>query len=222
MAKLIMYYDCISPYAMIMYSNLLRHGREWNDVKMAFKPVLLAGVMQMSGNTPPGMNKAKAAYMGADLKMNSEMSGVKLLRMPKNFFDVAKDMRPQRMLSSIERTETEQIQREAIRLTFAAIHSNPENRDGPNFIFPPTLLEDICKAAEVSNIPRTLSSIETDDVKNHLKENTAEAVGLGMFGAPFIHATNSAGATHSFFGSDRLEHLCAFIGKPYHGMGHKL
>eukprot|EP01059_Diplonema_ambulator_P037435 TRINITY_DN9908_c0_g1_i1.p1 TRINITY_DN9908_c0_g1~~TRINITY_DN9908_c0_g1_i1.p1 ORF type:complete len:225 (+),score=59.25 TRINITY_DN9908_c0_g1_i1:48-722(+) len=224
MSKLTFFFDAISPYSMLMFNSLLRYRREWGtDVECKFVPVLLAGVMQGSENKPPGLNKLKGRYMAGDLKMTAEMSGVKLLRMPRNFFEQAQDMRVMRLLASIEMTEERDVQEAAIQRAFAAIHADPGFRDDANKIsISDDALLDLCLSAGVANPQETLASLSTPPVKDHLKANTSQAVSLGMFGAPFIHATSSAGITHTFFGSDRLEHLCHFLGKPYHGLGHKL
>ncbi|XP_064395176.1 glutathione S-transferase kappa 1-like isoform X2 [Halichondria panicea] len=67
MKKVQMFYDVVSPYSWVGFELLQRYSRKWNFV-LDLCPFFLGGIMKGSSNRPPGMNAAKAAYMGADLK----------------------------------------------------------------------------------------------------------------------------------------------------------
>lgn len=55
------------------------------------------------------------------------------------------------------------------------------------------------------------------EVKKRLTELTKEALDQGCFGAPWWDVTNKEGAREMFFGSDRWDHVCDFLGEKYLG-----
>ncbi len=59
------------------------------------------------------------------------------------------------------------------------------------------------------------TTCDTQPIKDSLIAATEEAIAKGAFGAPFFLITNQAGKEEMFFGSDRMEHIAAFLGKPY-------
>jgi glutathione S-transferase kappa 1 len=64
-----------------------------------------------------------------------------------------------------------------------------------------------------------LEKAENDDlVKNVIKENTEDALMHGAFGAPTIIVTKEGSSEpEMFFGSDRFEHIAAYLDEPYLG-----
>jgi 2-hydroxychromene-2-carboxylate isomerase len=46
---------------------------------------------------------------------------------------------------------------------------------------------------------------------------TKEALDTGCFGTPWWIITNSEGKTENFFGADRWEHVCDFMGEEFLG-----
>ena len=54
-------------------------------------------------------------------------------------------------------------------------------------------------------------------MKKRLTDLTKEALESGSFGAPWSIVTNESGKTEVFFGSDRWEHICQFLGVEYQG-----
>ena len=54
-------------------------------------------------------------------------------------------------------------------------------------------------------------------MKKRLTDLTQEALDDGCFGAPWWIITNSKGETESFFGSDRWDHVCDFLGEKFVG-----
>ena len=55
------------------------------------------------------------------------------------------------------------------------------------------------------------------EVKKRLTDLTKEALDQGCFGAPWWDVTNQKGEREMFFGSDRTEHVCDFMGEKYLG-----
>lgn len=59
------------------------------------------------------------------------------------------------------------------------------------------------------------TTCDSDPIKDALKAATEESIAKGAYGAPFFLITNKAGKEEYFFGSDRFEHIAAFLGEPY-------
>jgi 2-hydroxychromene-2-carboxylate isomerase len=54
-------------------------------------------------------------------------------------------------------------------------------------------------------------------IKKRLTDITQETLDQGCFGAPWTEVTNAKGQTDRFFGSDRWDHICDFLGEEYLG-----
>ncbi|VDM73945.1 unnamed protein product [Strongylus vulgaris] len=81
--KIDLYYDVISPYAWIAFESLLRYESIW-PIEVNLKPFSLKGIMESSGNRPPGLVPAKGMYMLKDIQRNNEYWNLKL-KAPKDF-----------------------------------------------------------------------------------------------------------------------------------------
>jgi 2-hydroxychromene-2-carboxylate isomerase len=55
-------------------------------------------------------------------------------------------------------------------------------------------------------------------IKDELSRVTKEAFDSGAFGSPWIIVKKQDGSQMTFFGSDRMEAIAFFLGKPYHGV----
>jgi 2-hydroxychromene-2-carboxylate isomerase len=55
------------------------------------------------------------------------------------------------------------------------------------------------------------------EIKKRLTDLTKEALDQGCFGAPWWDVTNAEGKREMFFGSDRCEHVCDFLGEQFLG-----
>lgn len=82
-------------------------------------------------------------------------------------------------------------------------------------------LECIPEVASAANVPpdvvgRCLQALNSAPVKDALKRNTDEAIGLGTTGSPTIVATIN-GKREMYFGQDRLLILAHEAGKPWLG-----
>ena len=51
----------------------------------------------------------------------------------------------------------------------------------------------------------SLQDMDTDAVKNELKERTAEACSEGAYGLPYMVVHHGKDSSDTFFGSDRFE-----------------
>ena len=68
--RVALHFDVISPYSWVGFELLHRHARIWNDQSVIIenKPTFLSGIMQGSGNKPPGVVPDKMMYMMRDLQ----------------------------------------------------------------------------------------------------------------------------------------------------------
>ncbi len=64
-AKIQFYYDLVSPFSYLGFCVLQRLSKQW-QVSVEYVPISLAGLMNLSQNTPPGAIRLKAAYISKD------------------------------------------------------------------------------------------------------------------------------------------------------------
>eukprot|EP00052_Salpingoeca_macrocollata_P023794 m.210341 g.210341 ORF g.210341 m.210341 type:complete len:232 (+) comp22110_c1_seq6:1608-2303(+) len=204
-----LFYDVLSPYSWIAFEVLCRYQKEW-ALDLALRPFLLAGVMQATGNRPPGMVPAKGRYMAKDLKMNAQYYNVPLV-MPKDAANVLfkkGSLRAQRLLTATQR-DNPQLVEPLTRALWMRIWHNDED------ITTEDSLTQACAAAGIA--PQTAASLlqaSTEDwAKDTLKATTQEAIDKGAFGAPTIFAGDGA----MFFGSDRFPQLARHLNCSWYG-----
>eukprot|EP01025_Chloroclados_australasicus_P037964 TRINITY_DN38845_c0_g1_i5.p1 TRINITY_DN38845_c0_g1~~TRINITY_DN38845_c0_g1_i5.p1 ORF type:complete len:141 (+),score=3.90 TRINITY_DN38845_c0_g1_i5:86-508(+) len=77
-------FDTTSTYSWLGLEVILRYEKIWN-VEVEICPVLLGGIMKLSGNIPPIFIKAKVQYSSEDIKRQAQICGVPYRGTPKNF-----------------------------------------------------------------------------------------------------------------------------------------
>ncbi|KAG9319391.1 hypothetical protein KVV02_007772 [Mortierella alpina] len=75
-ASIICYYDLISPYTFMGFKLFNRFRKQWPDVDVTFKPILLGGVMAEVKNKPLFEFPSKLSHMIADLDRISAVTGI--------------------------------------------------------------------------------------------------------------------------------------------------
>jgi glutathione S-transferase kappa 1 len=84
-------FDVLSPYSALATKVLLRYKTAWG-MQLELVPVFLGGIMHATGNKPPAMLPARAAFTGKDLERQAKLFRVPMLPTPSNFFsNVARD-----------------------------------------------------------------------------------------------------------------------------------
>ena len=228
-----LFYDCLSPFSYLAFSVLRRYRPIWN-IDLVLRPTMLGGVMMGSKNLPPGARPWAASttkWAGQDMERNKAYFNVPLLPGPSNFFGpdgpadprgLARDLRYMRLLTSLRLTHPEALE-EATAATFAAIWSDPDNRDadGAAVMTEQTLLG-ICAAGGLDEAAAAaaVASVGDKKVKGALKASVAEALDLGMFGAPFMVVDRPAADGSGdmvYFGSDRFEQMAFSLDLPWMG-----
>lgn len=188
-ATLEFFYDYVSSYSYLANVAV----KSLSDVEVRYRPVFLGGVMNATGNNPPGTVPAKGRYLGQDLQRWARHYDV-----PFRFNSVF----PQNTLSALRLALVAQHCG-----TFDAVHQPlfdamyVHDRD----LSDPAVLADIVTTAGL-DAGHYASQVVTQAIKDELKENTEEAVARGAFGAPTFFV-----GEQMFFGNDRFDFIRAAI-----------
>ncbi|KAK5922131.1 hypothetical protein CgunFtcFv8_019426 [Champsocephalus gunnari] len=195
-----LFFDVVSPYSWLAFEVMCRYRKVWN-IELRLRPTFLGGVMEGSGNKPPGLVPNKFLYMGKDLNRLSEYFNVPL----KPPADVPEAMFKKGSLNAMR---VERVSRELWRRIWY------EDRD---ITEPASLSEAAMKAGlSDSEIKRALELCNSQEVKEKLKSATEEALDYGAFGFPLV-VCHLNGKPELFFGSDRFELLAHCIGEKWLG-----
>ncbi|KAL6734830.1 hypothetical protein Aduo_005329 [Ancylostoma duodenale] len=205
-----LYYDVISPYAWIGFESLIRYENVW-PIKVNLKPFSLRGIMQDSGNRPPGFVPAKSMYMLKDLERNNAYWNMKL-KPPKSFMKWIKTKSSDDAMKLLLVIQKEQPQKlESVSREF---WKRIWMRGEP--IFEREDFEQVLLASGISNTAHYIDKVADAAVEDELRKNTSDAINSGAFGAPWI-IVHKDGEEHAFFGSDRLHLIGHLIGQRFQG-----
>ena len=182
------YFDVGSPAAYHAWTQLPRIARE-AGAEIEYRPFLLGGVFQATGNRSPMEVPAKGQYMQDDLQRFARRYGVPFAHNPHFPINTLTLMRgaiglqmrePARMVPYVD-------------AVYRAIWV-----DGKNMNDPATVAKVLQQAGFA---PEQLLALASDPaVKDHLKAETQEAVARGVFGAPTFFVGQDM-----FWGQDRLD-----------------
>ena len=180
------YFDFISPYSFLAYKRLSVLNKE-NKINIKYKPILLGGLHNLGGITPPAFNERKLKNMkndcelvasknNIDFKWNKKfpMNSLNLMRgyilindgLKKKFFDICFDAYWKDDLDISDEKNIEII-------------LNKTGLDKKEF----------------------LNNIQDNSVKDMLKNLTNEAFEKDVFGAPTFIVNDKI-----FWGQDRLDY----------------
>jgi 2-hydroxychromene-2-carboxylate isomerase len=163
---------------------------------LVYRPMLLGGVFQATGNASPAMVPAKGRYMTVDLARFAKRYGVPFRMNPHFPINTLKLMR------GVIGMQLRQPQRFELFLTavFTALWAHGANLNDPA-VTAATLAQAGFDPAEVFGLANDA------DIKAALKTNTEEAVARGVFGAPTVFVGEAM-----FFGQDRLDFVREALG----------
>jgi 2-hydroxychromene-2-carboxylate isomerase len=183
--RLEFFYDYVSPFSFLADSQLAGLA-ERTGAEIVYRPFLLGGVMQATGNSPPISVPAKGAYMATDVQRWCSEYGVAVN--PNPHFPVNTVTAMRGALVTLQEGG------------FAAYHEALFRSvwcDAVNVADREALSAVLEKAAlDAAHILERCGAPETKDA---LKASTAEAVERGAFGAPTMFVGDEM-----FFGNDRL------------------
>lgn len=182
------FFDFGSPYTYLAYHQLpkiaARHG-----ATIIWRPMLLGGVFQATGNKSPIEIPAKGRYSLIDLQRWAQHFGVPLQmnpHFPINTLPLMRGAVAMQLRSEVE------FQR-YVAVIFRAMFEHPRNLNQP---------EEVAAVLAENGMDPTafVDLINAPAAKEKLKENTAQAVARGVFGAPTFFV-----GEQMFWGQDRLD-----------------
>lgn len=191
------YFDFLSPYSYLAYlilrDKIIKKSPSAsasNTICLKFKPVSLPHLIKWSGNSPPASLKPRALFILKDLHRSMKLSALAdqaNFKVPERFpFDTRNEMYELVKMVEVDGKSFEEIDEFVMKTWRRIFHEG---------------------------ITETFNEIseQRDELKSLLLKNTKEALELGAFGVPFWRITNSAGRRETFFGSDRFNHIDAFL-----------
>lgn len=182
------FFDVGSPAAYLAWTQMPRLCEDC-AAQLVYKPMLLGGVFQATGNQSPMAVPAKGAYMLADLKRFARRYGVPFEHNP-HF--------PINTLTLMRGATALQMRDEARLVPYVDAVYKAIWVDGKNMNDPATVGA-VLRAAGFD--PQTLLALAGDaPVKERLKAVTQDAVARGVFGAPAFIVDGQL-----YWGQDRLD-----------------
>ena len=188
MKTLEFYFDFGSPASYLAYTQLPALCRE-TGAALVWKPMLLGGVFQATGNHSPATIPAKGAYTFTDFDRFAKRYGVPLKQNP--YF-------PINTLTLMRGAAGLQLREPArfgayVDAIFHAIWVDAQNLNDPATVA-------AALQAAGFDAPALLALTQEPEVKDRLKAMTQEAIDRGVFGAPTFFAGGQM-----FWGQDRLD-----------------
>ncbi|MEG0247503.1 MAG: 2-hydroxychromene-2-carboxylate isomerase [Pseudomonas sp.] len=182
------FFDLGSPASYLAWTQLpaLCAG---HAAQLVYRPMLLGGVFQATGNASPAMVPAKARYVFADFQRYAKRYGVTLAFPPGFPINTLNLMRG---TIAVQLYQPERFE-DYLGAVFPAMWAQQRNLGDPQ------VLASVLQEAGFD--PEQYQAWTADpEVKAALKEATEEAVRRGAFGAPTFYV-----GEQMFFGQDRLE-----------------
>jgi len=184
------FFDYVSPYSHVgnaaVKESIARTGAE-----LVYKPFFLGGVMQATGNRPPGTVEAKRNYMGQDLPRCVARYGL-VLKMNPHFPMNTRGL----TRATIGLADSPEEQARFIDTCFELCWA----LDNP--IDPSDEAQLAGPLSERGFDPERIFALAKDEANvAALKDITEEAVSRGVFGSPTFFVGDQM-----FFGHDRLDY----------------
>ena len=182
------YFDVGSPAAYLAWTQLPKIARDVG-AEIEYRPFLLGGVFQATGNRSPMEVPAKGQYMADDLQRFARRYGVPYAQNPHFPINTLMLMRGATGLQM--RDEARMIP--YVEAVYRAIWAERKDMNDP------ATVAAVLKEAGLD--PQQLLVLAADPaVKDRLKQVTQEAVARGVFGAPTFFI-----GQEMFWGQDRLD-----------------
>ncbi|KAF9180491.1 Glutathione S-transferase kappa 1 [Haplosporangium sp. Z 767] len=207
-AKIVCYFDIVSPYSYIGVTLLNRYKALWTNVDVELEPVFLAGIMSGSKNQPPATVAAKGSYMAQDLEMIATIAGIPY-SFPSQFPIMTVPV--MRLLVAVKKHAADKYDK-CIEKEEYWVHDH-------DIVQKDVLLAALAPILGTSKVDEYFQMTSEKDIKQQLIDNTNKALDAGAFGAPtFIVKKAGSDEEKMFFGSDRFELMSSFLGVPYFGL----
>ena len=181
------FFDLGSPAAFLAWTQLPALC-ERTGARLRYRPMLLGGVFQATGNASPATVPAKGRYMMMDLLRHARRYSVPFAFNP--HFPINTLVLMRGAVGYQLHSEHELLR--YLDAMFTAIWVDQRN------LADEQVLTEVLVAAGL-DAEQFRALVTEDSVKNVLKANTEEAVQRGVFGAPTFFVDDEM-----FFGQDRL------------------
>lgn len=182
------YFDFGSPTSFLAYTQLPKICAD-TGADLIYRPVLLGGVFQATGNASPIAIPAKGRYTLIDMQRFARRYGVAMKMNP--FFPI-NTLQLMRAATGVQMRQPERFDA-LLECVFKGMWVDALNLGDL------TVLGRVL--GEAGFDPQELLALTADqEVKDALKANTEAAIKRGMFGAPTMFVGNEM-----FFGQDRLD-----------------
>ncbi|WP_369986854.1 2-hydroxychromene-2-carboxylate isomerase [Pseudomonas xanthosomatis] len=182
------YFDLGSPASYLAWTQLPALCARY-QAQLLYRPMLLGGVFQATGNASPAMVPAKGRYMFIDLARYAERYGVPF-GLPPGF--PVNTLNLMRGLIGTQLHAPERFEA-LLKVLFEGLWVQQRNLSDPD-----VLGRTLAEGGFDAQVFQALAA--RADVKEALKEATQQAVDRGLFGAPTCFV-----GEQMFFGQDRLD-----------------
>jgi 2-hydroxychromene-2-carboxylate isomerase len=182
------YFDFGSPAAYLAWTQLPRICAE-AGATLVFKPMLLGGVFQATGNQSPAAVRPKGRYVRHDLERHAHRYGVPFAFNPHFPINTLLLMRG---ATAMQMHEPERFGA-FVAAVYRAIWVEGRNLNDP------AVVGEVLQAAGF-DAATMLARTAEPAVKDRLKDVTQEAIDRGVFGAPTMFVGDQM-----YWGQDRLD-----------------
>ena len=181
------FFDVGSPYSYLAYHQLPKIAQA-KGAEIIWRPMLLGGVFQATGNSSPATIPAKGHYSNIDLERWAKSFGVPIQQNPHFPINTLQLMRGAVGMQLRSEAEFHRY----LAAIFSAMFEHPRNLGD---------LKELAAVLEAAGISPALMMelVQDDHVKQTLRKTTEEAVARGVFCAPTFFVGNDM-----FWGQDRL------------------
>ena len=182
------YFDVGSPYSYLAYHQLQKIARD-KGAQILWRPMLLGGVFQATGNHSPAQIPLKSEHLNVDLARWARYFGVPFAQNP--FFPI-NTLQLMRGATGLQMRDEAAFGRYLAEVFDAMFHQ-------PRDLQQPEEVVRVLKKAEIDP-EMFMALIQDPEVKDELKRATQQAVARGVFGAPTFFVGDEM-----FWGQDRLQ-----------------
>ncbi|SFP09649.1 2-hydroxychromene-2-carboxylate isomerase [Ralstonia sp. NFACC01] len=188
------FFDVGSPYSYLAYHQLPKIAQA-KGADIVWRPMLLGGVFQATGNSSPATIPAKGRYSNVDLERWAKHFGVPIQQNPHFPINTLQLMRGAVGMQLRSDAEFHRY----LTAIFSAMFEHPRNLGD---------LQELAAVLEAAGISPALmlELVQDDRIKQTLRKTTEEAVARGVFGAPTFFVGDEM-----FWGQDRLHFVEAAL-----------
>lgn len=203
--KITFYVDIVSPFAYIAF-YILRNSPVFKRCEITYEPILLGGLMNACGNTPPLRIKNKDKWISAERERWARQFNIPISQDSPPGFPV-NTLPIQRALVALSLSHPQKVE-SAVALFWENFWVKWNDPTKPENLL--AIVTTVLGSEEEAQ--KVIASTKSDEVKKALASNTDKAFKDGAFGLPWFVATNSQGATEGFWGVDHMGQLADHLG----------